>query len=197
MLNRIDSLDPHLPVPPLSWCTADVSTGVSSYQVPESGSRGHLDFIFLFLPTWDALVISMKDYAHVWWTSWHICGPHLCPCCSFSYSHMSSVYISQLQTGKFKARWARRRRRQRQPAGFTVWEANSNLSLRVYLQDATLHELRQRDRGRCASRGWHEPTSTFGLKNRELNFYFETSEESVQQCNTLLLLIWLLCRKSS
>lgn len=167
--------------------------------------RGPGYSIFLFLPTRDPLVISMKDYTHVWLTSWHICGPHLCPCCSFSYSHMSSVYISQLQTGKFKARWARRRR-QWQPAGFTVWEANSNLSLWVYLQDATLHELRQRDRGRCASRGWHKPTCTFSLKNRgglkkngpwELNFDFETSEESVEQCNTSLLLIWLLCRKSS
>lgn len=128
--------------------------------------RGPGYFIFLFLPTWDPLVISMKDYTHVWLTSWHICGTHLCgPYCSFSYSHMSSVYISQLQTGKFKARWAWRRC-QWQPVGLTVWEANSNLSLWVYLQDTTLHELRQRDRGRCASRGWHKPTSTFSLKNR-------------------------------
>lgn len=43
MLNRIDSLDPRVSVSSLSWCTADVSTGVSSYQVQESGSRGRLE----------------------------------------------------------------------------------------------------------------------------------------------------------
>lgn len=36
-----------------------------------------------------------------------------------------------------------------QAVGLTAWEATANLSLRVYLLHATLHELRHRDGGRC------------------------------------------------
>lgn len=134
---EFDSLDPCVSV--LSWCTADVSRGALI--------SGPTYFIFVFLPTWDPLVISMKDYVILWLTSWQVCAPRLWPSCGFSYSHLSSVYISQLQTRRFKARWGRWRWPW-QPAGFTVWEAAANLSLQIYLQNATLHELKQWGRGR-------------------------------------------------
>lgn len=75
-------------------------------------------------------------------------GLHLCFCHSSSHSCLSPVYISQIKTQKFKAGpdwwqppW--------QPVGLTLWEAAANLSLLVYLLNATLPELRLPERGRC------------------------------------------------
>lgn len=75
-------------------------------------------------------------------------GVHLCLWHSSFHSHLSPVYISQIQMQKFKAcpAWWQQ---PWQPVGLTVWEAAENLSLLVYLLDATLHELRQQERGRC------------------------------------------------
>lgn len=39
-----------------------------------------------------------------------------------------------------------------QAVGLTAWEAAANLSLRVYLLYATIHELRHQGRGRCVLR---------------------------------------------
>lgn len=76
-------------------------------------------------------------------------GLHLCLCHSSSHSHLSPVYISQIQTQKFKARQAWWQQPW-QPVGLTFWEAAANLSLlNVYLLTSTLHELRPQERGRC------------------------------------------------
>lgn len=76
-------------------------------------------------------------------------GLPLCLCHSSSHSHLSPVYISQIQTQKFKARQAWWQQPW-QPVGLTFWEAAANLSLlNVYLLTSTLHELRPQERGRC------------------------------------------------
>lgn len=83
---------------------------------------------------------------------WHVCfvihfltslGLHLCLC------HSSTHTCHQFTFHKFRRRSLKLVRPWR-PVGLTLWEAAANLSLLVYLLNATLHELRQEEKGRCS-----------------------------------------------
>lgn len=125
-------------------------------------------------------------------------GLHLCLCHSSPHSHPSPVYISQLQTQKIKARpdwW----QRPWQPVGLTLWEATANLSLLVYLLNATLHELRQQKkrqmslcvggRNAPAPSVYNRDSTSWNMYRKNLTFWFKTKEKFVQQWKTLHLVI--------
>lgn len=89
----------------------------------------------------------------LWFTSWQVwaaifasvIAPHTLTCHQFTFHRFGSLKLIQQP-------W--------QPAGLTLWEAEANLPLLVYLLNATLHELRQQERGRCCFMWVAE---TFGL----------------------------------
>lgn len=142
----------------LNWCTADVSTGVdliSGCRIRFKGAfQGPKYSICFSLSTKGPRVVSMKDYIHVWSTTWQACSSTSATVVA-SLTHTCLHFTFHRFREKFKS-WLGLVAEATAAGGFYgLWGCCKSLS--------SLHELRQWGRGRC---GWQQRTSGFSLSHR-------------------------------